>query len=62
MATILQFRRAEPTGEVMPQPRLCQTSAAEIIIFPGVRIDRNFKSADANSNMQSHLRRPAQGE
>jgi hypothetical protein len=57
MAIILQFRRKEDTGPrlVRPKPK----SLGEIIIFPGVRIERHG-SSDSPTHTEAPSRRRAQ--
>lgn len=42
MGTILEFRRNEEVAERLPRP--VEGSLGEIIIFPGVRIDRRVSN------------------
>ncbi len=62
MATILQFRRAEPVSEGAPPSQPPVGHMAEIIIFPGVRIERHSEPGRQIAGLQRNPHRPAQGE
>jgi hypothetical protein len=56
MATILEFHRKEPETQAVKRP---EGSLGEIIIFPGVRIERRT-SGDAPPNSESPTGRRVQ--
>jgi hypothetical protein len=57
MAIILEFRRKEETAPRLVRPE--QGSLGEIIIFPGVRIERHI-SGDSPTHTEAPSRRRAQ--
>jgi hypothetical protein len=59
MATILQFRGAERVAAPADAER-AQERSAEIIIFPGVRIERHASTNEPDQPRRGP-RRPAQG-
>jgi hypothetical protein len=60
MATILQFQRAEPVTVTAVETARPQCQSAEIIIFPGVRIERHGRGSSEPRPTQGPYR-PAQG-
>jgi hypothetical protein len=59
MGIILEFRRSEEAAERVARP--VEGSLGEIIIFPGVRIDRRASSYTPESTGASSRRRMQRG-